>query len=340
MKKLFALFLALTLILTVSAAMADPIKVGVVTPDGDHGFTGESIAHARAELESLVEAGEIEYKYAVGGEASVQIAGIEDMLNNWDPDVIVLWPLEGEQLRNAAHNIVDAGVGLIIYDRLIDGFEGMAAEIMGDNEGIGNMMGAYLLDYYAEALEAGEELNYLLFIGDASTVSVQRTQGMLDVIEASPYADQFNLVHEPFQTDWSNAKSIEFMENWLNTTDPDVVATLDFICTHDDEIVDGLDIAIGAFAGEQNIDLITSVGGRRETLATFDDHEIDLVTYYFSPSFIRESIRLAVAEAKGETYQGEEIAGQLFLIPSIEVDASTVDEFRNSQVFIERYSIY
>ena len=33
------------------------------------------------------------------------------------------------------------------------------------------------------------------------------------------------------------------MENWLNTTDPDVVASLDFICTHDDEIVDGLLLA-------------------------------------------------------------------------------------------------
>ncbi|MDR3050247.1 MAG: sugar ABC transporter substrate-binding protein [Oscillospiraceae bacterium] len=339
MKKLFTLFLALALVLTSTAALADVIKIGVVTPDGDHGFTGESIAHARAELDKLTEAGEIEYKYVAGGEASKQIAGIEDLLNNWDPDVIVLWPLEGEQLRNAAQQIVDADVGLIIYDRLIEGFEGKAAEIMGDNEGIGNLMGEYLLKYFEEPLKAGEKLTYLRFIGDSSTVSVQRTKGMTDVIAASPYKDQFELIHEEFPTDWSNTKSQELFENWLNTTDPEVIKDLDFICTHDDEIVDGLTIALDAFQGEAGIKLITSVGARRETLATYDNSPIDLDTYYFSPSFIRESIRLALAYAKGEQYQGQTIAGQLFLIPTIQVDKTNVAEFRQSPEFIERYSI-
>ena len=31
---------------------ADPgVKLGIVTPDADHGFTGESVAHARAEAQ-------------------------------------------------------------------------------------------------------------------------------------------------------------------------------------------------------------------------------------------------------------------------------------------------
>lgn len=338
MKKFFALLLSLALILTSTAAMADVLKIGVITPDGDHGFTGESIAHARAELEALAAAGEIEFKYGVGGEAAKQSAEIDNILN-WGPDAIMLWPLEGEQLRSSAQTIVDAGVDLIIYDRLIENFEGKAAEIMGDNVGIGNMMGEYLLKYFDAQLKAGETLTYLQFIGDASTVSMQRTQGMVDVINASPYAAQFEIVHEPFQTDWSNTKSMEMMENWLNTTDPAVIKDLDFICTHDDEIVDGLTIALDNFTGEAGIQLISSVGGRRETLATYEDRDIDLVTYYFSPSFIREAVRLSVAAAKGEQYQGQDIAGQLFLIPTIEIDKSNVAAFRESKEFIERYSI-
>ena len=55
----------------------------------------------------------------------------------------------------------------------------MAAEIMGDNEKIGNMMGEYLLKYFDAQLKAGETLTYLLFIGDSSTVSKQRTGGMM-----------------------------------------------------------------------------------------------------------------------------------------------------------------
>ena len=343
MKRFVALALSLMLLLTMSAALAENagIKIGIVTPDADHGFTGESVAHARAEAEDLKAAGVIEdYIMAVGNEASKQIQGLEEIMNQ-DVDAIMLWPLEGEQLRNAAQNIVDQGIPLIIYDRLIENFEGKAAEIMGDNEKIGNMMGEYLLNYFDEDLKAGKTINYLLFIGDASTVSKQRTGGMVDVLNASPYGAQFNLLQEGFQTDWSNAKSKEFIENWLSTADAATIADLDLIVTHDDEIVDGLMTVLSQESGMDDLRIITSVGGRRETLGTFDTVEKpELLTYYFSPSYIREAIRLTVAVAKGEQYQGQDVAGQLFLIPTIEIDKDTVDEFRSSQEFIDRYAIF
>ena len=336
MRKLVALTLSLLMILSFTNAYA--LKIGVVTPDADHGFTGDSIAQAQAEIDAQKAAlGDgVEFKFAKGGEASKQIAAIEDMLT-WGPDAIMLWPIEGEQLRSAAQEVVDAGAKLIIYDRLIPDFQGLTAEIMGDNEKIGNMMGDYLIKYFKDRLDKGEKLQYLTFIGDSSTVSVQRTKGMMDVLNASPYAAQFEQVHEPYQTDWSNAKAQEFMENWLNTTDPAQIKDLDFVCTHDDEIVDGITIALNNFNGEQSIKLITSVGGRKETLGTYDNSKIDLVTYFFSPSFIREGVRLAVAAAKGEQYQGQDIKGQLFLIPTIEIDKNTVADYRASKEYAERY---
>lgn len=341
MKKLFALVLSLALVLTSMAAFAEGIKIGIVTPDADHGFTGESVAHAKAEAEDLKAAGVIEdYMMAVGNEASKQIQGLEEIVN-WGPDAIMLWPLEGDQLRNAAQNIVDQEIPLIIYDRLIENFEGKAAEIMGDNEKIGNLMGEYLLKFFEEDLKAGKTINYLLFIGDSSTVSKQRTGGMLDVVNATEYKDQFVLLQDGFQTDWSNAKSKEFIENWLSTSDAATIADLDLIVTHDDEIVDGLMTVISEETGLTDLRIITSVGGRRETLGTFDTVEKPaLLTYYFSPSYIREAIRLTVAAVKGEPYQGQEINGQLFLIPTIEIDKSTVEAFRSSQEFIDRYAIF
>lgn len=259
MKKLFALLLSLVMVFTATAALGEGIKLGIVTPDADHGFTGESVAHARAEAEAMKTAGIIEdYMMAVGGEASKQIQGLEDILN-WGPDAIVLWPLEGDQLRNAAQTVVDEGIPLVIYDRLIENFKGMAGEIMGDNEGIGNMMGEYLLKYFEEDLKAGKTVNYLLFIGDSSTVSKQRTQGMLDVINATEYKDQFVLLQDGFQTDWSNAKSQEFMENWLTTADAATIADLDLIVTHDDEIIDGIMTVIKDNADLKDLRILTSV---------------------------------------------------------------------------------
>ncbi|MCI5847232.1 MAG: substrate-binding domain-containing protein [Clostridiales bacterium] len=340
MKKLLAILLTLTLVFGVASAMAEGIKLGIVTPDADHGFTGESVAHARAEAEALKASGAIEdYMMAVGNEASKQIQGIEEILN-WGPDAIMLWPNEGDQLRNAAQTIVDEKIPLVIYDRLIENFTGMAAEIMGDNVKIGNMMGEYLLKYFEEDLKAGKEIKYLLFIGDSSTVSKQRTQGMLDVIDATEYKDQFVLLQDGFQTDWSNAKAKELMENWLSTADAATIADLDLIVTHDDEIIDGLMQVIPEETGLTDLRILTSVGGRRETLATFDNIEKpELLTYFFSPSYIREAIRLTVAAAKGETYQGQEIKGQQFLIPTIEIDKNTVEAYRNSQEFADRYSL-
>lgn len=340
MKKLLAILLTLTLVFGVASAMAEGIKLGIVTPDADHGFTGESVAHARAEAKALKASGAIEdYMMAVGNEASKQIQGIEEILN-WGPDAIMLWPNEGDQLRNAAQTIVDEKIPLVIYDRLIENFTGMAAEIMGDNVKIGNMMGEYLLKYFEEDLKAGKEIKYLLFIGDSSTVSKQRTQGMLDVIDATEYKDQFVLLQDGFQTDWSNAKAKELMENWLSTADAATIADLDLIVTHDDEIIDGLMQVIPEETGLTDLRILTSVGGRRETLATFDNIEKpELLTYFFSPSYIREAIRLTVAAAKGETYQGQEIKGQQFLIPTIEIDKNTVEAYRNSQEFADRYSL-
>ena len=340
MKKLLALVLVLALAMTCASALADGVKLAIVTPDADHGFTGESVAHARAEAEAMKAAGIIEdYMMAVGDEASKQIQGIDNILN-WGPSVVMLWPLDGEQLRNAAQTVVDEGIPIIIYDRLIENFDGKAAEIMGDNVKIGNMMGEYLLKYYADDLAAGKNINYLLFIGDSSTVSGQRTGGMMDVINASEYANQFVLLQDGFQTDWSNSKAKEQFENWLSTADSATIADLDLIVTHDDEIVDGLMQVIPEEAGLTDLRLITSVGGRRETLATFDAIEKpELLTYFFSPSYIREALRLAVAVANGEKYQDQEVAGQQFLIPTIEIDKNTVEAYRNTQEYADRYSL-
>ena len=341
MKKLFALLLSLIMVCTAAASLAEGITLGIVTPDADHGFTGESVAHAVAEAEALKAAGVIEEYYHVkGAEASKQIEGIDTLLNQ-GVDAIMLWPLEGDQLRNAAQTIVDEEIPLIIYDRLIENFVGMEAEVMGDNVKIGNMMGEYLLKYWEEDLKAGKTITYLLFIGDSSTVSKQRTEGMTDILNASEYASQFVLLQDGFQTDWSNAKSKELMENWLSTADAATIADLDMIVTHDDEIIDGLMTVIPEEAGLESLKILTSVGGRRETLATFETIEKpELLTYFFSPSYIREAIRLTVAAAQGEeTYNGWTIGDGQYLIPTIEIDKNTVEAYKNSVEFADRYSI-
>lgn len=315
-------------------------KIGVVTPSGDHGFTGESVAHAKAEAERLMDENpNFDIVVKDGLEATDQIASIENLLAGGDIDLIMLWPMEGEALRSTAQSILDAGVKLVIYDRLITDFEGLSGAIMGDNVGIGNMMGDYVNDYYAD----DDEVNYLRFVGDSSTVTGQRNDGFDAVV-----SDKFVQVANTFVTDWSSETAQNQMEDWLNTKSAAEIEGLDLIVTHDDEITDGLMNAMESYSGPANLNvkLITSVGGRKETLDKFDGTSLDtkLTTFYFSPSFIRESLRLSVSILTGDSYTGATEKDGVYLIPSFSIsNAGNADEdfdsYRASDVFTERYSI-
>lgn len=359
MKKLLALLLALIMVLSLVACgapageqtgeqtgeetttdegTAESFKIACVIPSGDHGFTGESVAHCKMEAEALMEKYEgLEIVVKDGLEASDQITSIENLIAGGDVDLVMLWPMEGEALRSAAQTIIDAGIELVVYDRLIDNFEGLVGEIMGDNVGIGNMMGEWLNTYYADYTD----VQYLRFVGDSSTVTSQRSEGMDAIIDA-----KFEQVAETFVTDWSTEKSQNLMEEWLNAHTAEEVAALDLIVTHDDEIVDGLMNALEAYAGEINIKVITSVGGREATMQKFEATQtgVQFTTFYFAPSFIREALRLSVAHLYGTEYTGApETEGQ-YLIPSFSIsNAGGADEdfdtYRASDIYAERYSI-
>ncbi|MFV0254703.1 MAG: sugar ABC transporter substrate-binding protein [Erysipelotrichaceae bacterium] len=324
----------------------EKIVIGVVVPSGDHGFTGESLAHARSEAETINNSDQnIEVIVKDGLEASSQITEIENLLASADPDVIVLWPMEGEALRSAAQTVVDAGVKLVIYDRLISDFtaENFVGDIMGDNVGIGTQMGEYLTTFYAD----DDHVNYLRFIGDASTVGVQRSQGMDDVIDA----EKFTQLKETFVTNWSSETAQNQMEEWLAGSSADDIASLDLIVTHDDEITDGIMNALEGYTGDadiSNLKLITSIGGRNETLEKFDNTALStkLITYYFAPSMVREAIRLGISAAQGTEYTGATLVDGTYLIPTFAISNAGGDvkfdfeAYRASDIYTERYSIF
>lgn len=351
MKKIAAAVVAAVVtVAALTACSAEPgspegakesFKIGVVTPSGDHGFTGESVAHAKAEAEKLMASNpKLDITVKDGLEASDQIASIENLLAGGDMDLIMLWPMEGEALRSTAQSILDAGVKLVIYDRLITDFKGLSGEIMGDNVGIGTMMGKYVTDFYAD----DDKVNYLRFVGDSSTVTSQRSEGFDKSVDAGKFVQLANT----FTTDWSSETAQNQMEDWLNSATPDQIKSLDLIVTHDDEITDGLMNALEAYSGKGDlkVKLITSVGGRKETLEKFDGTSLDtkLATYYFSPSFIRESLRLSASVLTGEKYTGATETDGVYLIPSFSISNAgnadkDFDAYRASDVFTERYSI-
>lgn len=316
-------------------------KVGLVILSGDHGFTGESVRHAEMQADVLMEKYDnLEIVVKSCGEASDQITAIENLITAGNLDAIMLWPTEGEALRSAAQTVIDSGVKLVVYDRLIEEFDGLEGQMMGDNFSIGYEMGEYLNGFFAE----DETVSYLRFVGDSSTVTSQRSGGMDEVLDG-----KFEQINETFVTDWSTEKAQEQMENWLNAHSNEEIEALDLIVTHDDEIVDGLMNALEAYSGtaKLNVRLITSVGGREDTMQKFENTSLDVkfITWFFAPSFIRECVDFTAETAMGLPFSGSAVEENgVYLIPSFSIsnvgDAFySFDDYRASDTYRVRYSI-
>ncbi len=329
MKKVISLILVLCLAL--GAIGANTLFMGVVMPAADHGFTGESIKHCEAEVRALSAEYGFNYRIVSAGESAAQANGLDTLLT-MNPDAILLWPVNGDELRSQAQMVMDYGIPLVVYDRFITGFY-PDCEVSGDNVTIGELCGEYFNEYFADRIARGETINYLEFKGDSSTVPMERTNGFLSTLKT----DSFNLVQD-FVTNWSMQTSMEQMENYLNTKSVREIESIDAIFTHDDEIVAGIVEALKNYTGPAkiNIKLINGVAAGAEFMEYFEDpalSDIDFMTFVFSPAMVRDAVEITYKIMSGETIPSE------YKIPTSIVDESNYKEYMASETYQIRYSV-
>lgn len=302
----------------------------VIMPDATHGFLSESIRHAEDELQKLAAEMGLTYELHKTTDASEQSACIDEALQA-KAGAVVLWPITGEPLRNAAERVKDAGIPLIIYDRLIEGFT-PDSEVLGDNMKIARMAGMYFNSYFAAEIASGETINILELAGDDSTVPKQRTQGFMELA-----GDNVNVARR-FDTQWQREVAREQMTNWLKTASVAEIESVQAIYSHEDETILGAMDAIAAYTGSAkcNIRLLIGLGGKRDLLMHMGYYKdvlgIDLVTYQFSPAMIREAIQDGVQALSGKTIAAEH------LIDTFEIDHSTVGAYLASDAYKTRYT--
>lgn len=324
MKNFFRVLVGVLLLSAVSFAK----MLGIVMPNATHGFTGESIKHAKAAAEEYAEKGGFEYKFLTSAEASEQNNQLDTLINE-KVDCIVLWPHNGNELRSGAMKVVEAGIPLIIYDRLIEGFK-PTAEVMGDNFTVGEETGRYLNKYFEEDLKKGP-VNIIEFKGDNSTVPQQRSEGFART------ADKNIKIVQQFSTDWQRAKAQEQMETFLNSVSKEEAESIKAVFTHDDEPMLGVIDAIMNYQGlaKLNIKLVTGVGGRRENIETFDIYKnelgIDQVTFLFSPVMVRDAVKMGAEVLEGKKFDG------LYLIPTEMIDNNNYKEYMKGEQWKIRY---
>lgn len=305
--------------------------LGVFMPSADHGFTAESIEQAKGALELTKQEKEgFDYVLFNTAEASEQTNQIATALEMYDFDAIMLWPIDGAPLLNAAQSIKDAGIPLIVYDRLIPDFE-PTAEMTGDQIAVGTGAANYMNDYFKDRIDAGETIYVLEFQGDTSQAAVERTQSFMDTKNAKIE------VVQSFVTNWSRETGYNDMTNWLSNSSKEDIEKVSAIYTHDDEPLLGILDAITQYSGpaKLNIKILVGVGAQKPVLdvmqSSLDDYGIDIVTNTYAPGMIRQCVDLSTGIIYGSGETG------LHLVPVEQISLANADDYRKSDEYIFRY---
>lgn len=327
---LFVSILGLSLSFGGGEQEAGTKSIAVIMPNATHGFLGESITHAENATQELAEEKGFSYQFLVSDDVVQQSNQIDTVVAR-GVDVVVLWPHNGDELKSAAQSIVDAGIPLIIYDRLISDFD-ETAELMGDNITIGEETGRYFNDYFSSELAEGQ-VNILEFKGDNSSVPTQRSNGFWSTAD-----DNFNRVGE-YVTNWSKDRAQAQMEAFLNSGTRAQIESIQAIFTHDAEVAAGVLAAIEGYNGnfELDIHLVSAVSASRELLDLFDRYQeqgIDQVVFSFSPAMVVDAIELGIDVLEGQTVSGQ------YLVETEMVDNSNYRAFMEGPVYSLRYSLY
>jgi ribose transport system substrate-binding protein len=265
-RKVVFILLGLTMLLTLAVgnAFASGKKevgttVYVFGPTPDHGWTGSAARFAEEKIAELNKSGGGGYNYvfksAAGPEA--QIAQIEAMLaeGKWPAGVVI--QCSDDAVKSAVENIVNAGIPIILFDRLVDESSPIIKEKMLIAMGADNYaVGAGLAYYFVQkGMTPGEAIWELP--GDNSSATRERSVGFREfLLGTRQFKDDQGQTHTvPADKKWTEAQlqssivtsqvanwsrdnAKTYFEAYMSGKTPQTLAK--WLFTQDDEFVMGI----------------------------------------------------------------------------------------------------
>lgn len=312
MKKIFGLFIAFALVVTLAGCGKTVKTIAVSIPGATHGWPVGVVYHAELEVKAVAEENGWEYTLVTADTADEQANQIDTLISE-GVDCIVMLPFDGASLKAAAADIMDAGIYLVIFDREVPDFTPDVV-VKGDNVGIGEETAKIFNTTFPNGTHVLE------FMGDTSTVPTQRTQGYDDTINANFSKERVGF------TGWQRDTARTLFEDWVNSSSQAEIDEVEAIYTHDDPLALGILDALDAYAADatftktfDNLKVIASSAGAQlmyNRMVDEDDYTLFSMTY--NPAMIKDAIRA------GEKLMKDETVESYIVLPTVEVNKDNV----------------
>lgn len=364
MKKLFALLLAVCMVLTLAAcggtssSSAAPASTPASTPA--EGSTGTAVgegkvigiamptqsserwindgANMKAQLEEL--GYEVVLQYAED-DVQMQVSQIENLVAQ-QVDCLVIAAVDSGALTGVETQAKNAGIPIIAYDRLLMDTDAVSYYASFDNEGVGRAIGEYIekeKDLPA-AQAAGESYTIEFFMGSPDdNNAVLLHQGVMKVLQ--PYLDDGTLVCKTGRTSfeetcilrWSQETAQQWCENYLASFYAD--EDLDIACSAFDGFAYGIRAALeGAGYTAENWPMITGQDAELMAVKNIISGHQTMSIYKDTRLLAEKCVTMVNAVLNGtepeindtETYNNNTITVPSYLCTPVAVDVNNYED--------------
>lgn len=230
-----------------------------------------------------------------------QISDLEDMIAQ-QPDYLVIGPREQEGYESVLEEAADAGIKIVLYDRLADGPYDVL--IQGDYIMEGENVGQAVVDTFGEE----EEINIVELTGTpGADVTAQRSEGFMNIIDQH---DNFKILASQVGN-FSRTESQTAMENLIQSYGDEI----DVVYAHSDDNGIGAINAIKAAGLTPGEDIqVFGVDGTKDGLQAIVDGEMT-ATYLCNPFYGDAIVDLINRLEEGETFDDRVVLeGKLYNI--------------------------
>ena len=313
MRKLLTIALVVAMLVSVlaSAALAEGLKVGFSQYAS---YNNWRVTNTDDINRALKEAGFDVIFADANDDTAQQISDLEDMIAQ-KPDYLVIGPREQEGYESVLEEAKDAGIKVVLYDRLAEGPYDVL--IQGDYIMEGENVGQAVVDTFGTE----EQVNIVELTGTpGADVTAQRAQGFRNIIDQ--YSNYTILASQV--GNFSRTESQTAMENLIQSYGDQI----NVVYAHSDDNGIGAINAIKAAGLVPGKDiLVFGVDGTTDGLQAIIDGEMK-ATYLCNPFYGDAIVELINKLEAGETFEDRVVLqGKLYNIDNAQASLDAGEGF-------------